>query len=305
MNPHTAPPPRTAPTSRTAPTPRGAVRDFLRRFVREKRLGMVGAVIVLLLLFFGIFADLLAPYGMDEKSLRDRFAAPSAQFLLGADQVGRDILSRLIYGARISLVVGLAATTITVVVATLIGVPSAYFGGRFDVITQRFVDGWMSFPELLVLLTVMSMVGRGTLQIILVIGIFTGIRWTRVVRSAVIGIKENDYFEAAQAVGQRHLGTIVRHILPNILGPLIVIYSVSLGWAILAEASLSFLGFGLPLDVPSWGGMLSGEGRRYLERKPALALWPGFCLTVVIYGVNMLGDALRDLFDPRLVGGRR
>ena len=153
----------------------------------------------------------------------------------------------------------------------LIGVPSGYFGGRFDVITQRFVDAWMSFPELLVLLTVMSMVGRGQLQIILVIGIFTGVRWTRVVRGAVIGIKGNDYFEAARAVGQPHLGIIVRHILPNILAPLIVIFSVSLGWAILAEASLSFLGFGLPLDVPSWGGMLSGEGRRYLERKPALA----------------------------------
>ena len=284
---------------------RGAASALLRRFIREKRLGVVGAVIVLLLLVCGVFADLLAPYGMDEKSLPDRFAAPSARYLLGADQVGRDILSRLIYGARISMLVGLAATTVTVAVAALVGVPSGYFGGRFDVITQRFVDAWMSFPELLVLLTVMSMVGRGQLQIVLVIGIFTGIRWTRVVRGAVIGIKENDYFEAARAVGQPHLGIIVRHVLPNILGPLIVIYSVSLGWAILAEASLSFLGFGLPLDVPSWGGMLSGEGRRYLERKPALAMWPGVCLTVVIYGINMLGDALRDLLDPRLAGSGR
>ena len=290
---------------RTEPKARGAARALVRRFIREKRLGVVGAVIVLLLLVFGIFSELLAPYGMDEKSLPDRFAAPSAQYLLGADQVGRDILSRLIYGARISLVVGLAATTVTVAVAMLIGVPSGYFGGRFDVITQRFVDAWMSFPELLVLLTVMSMVGRGQLQIILVIGIFTGVRWTRVVRGAVIGIKGNDYFEAARAVGQPHLGIIVRHILPNILAPLIVIFSVSLGWAILAEASLSFLGFGLPLDVPSWGGMLSGEGRRYLERKPALAMWPGICLTVVIYGVNVLGDALRDLLDPRLAGAAR
>ena len=233
----------------------------------------------------------------------DRLAPPSAKHLLGADGAGRDILTRLIHGARISLVVGLAATTATIVVAAAIGVPSGYLGGRYDIVVQRFVDGWMAFPGLLVLLTVMSIVGRGTLQIIVVLGILYGIHNSRVLRSAVIVIKENDYIAAAAATGNRKLRTVLRHVLPNIVAPVSIIYSINIGYIILDEAALSFLGFGLPLEVPSWGGMLSGDGRRYMERKPELALFPGICLAVVVYGVNMFGDAVRDLLDPRLKGG--
>ena len=282
---------------------RHAIGDFFIRLVREKPLGVVGGVIVLLLLFCGIFAGVVAPYGMNEINIFDRFAGVSPKHLLGADQIGRDILSRLIHGARVSLIVGLAATTVNVLVAATIGVPSGYFGGKFDIIGQRFVDAWIAFPSLLILLTVMSIVGRGMLQIILVIGILDGIGASRIVRSAVIGIKENDYFLAAKAIGSTAAGTVMRHIMPNILAPIIVIYSVSVGWAIMAEAGLSFLGFGLPAEIPSWGGMLSGAGRRYMEQKPSLALYPGLCLAVVIYGVNMFGDAMRDLLDPRLRGG--
>ena len=282
---------------------RNALADFFFRLVREKRLGVVGGVIVLILLFCGIFADVLAPYGMNEISLEDRFAPRSAKYLLGTDQLGRDIISRIIYGARVSLIVGLAGTVVNIVVASIIGVPSGYFGGKYDIIVQRFVDAWMSFPGLLILLTVMSLVGRGTLQIILVLGILFGIGSSRIVRSAVIGVKENDYFLAAEAIGSTNARTLIWHIVPNIMAPIIIIFSISIGDIILSEAGLSFLGYGLPPDVPSWGGMLSGEGRRFMEIKPELALYPGLCLAVVIYGVNMFGDAVRDLLDPRLRGG--
>ena len=284
---------------------RNALGDFFVRLVREKRLGVVGGVIFLILIFLTIFADALAPYGMDEMRILDRFAAPSANHLLGGDQVGRDILSRLIYGARISMVVGLAGTSITVVVASIIGVPSGFFGGKYDIIVQRFVDAFLAFPGLLILLTVLSIVGPGILQIILVLGILTGIFSSRIIRGAVIGIKENDYFLAAKAIGSPTTRTVMRHIMPNIMAPIIIIFSITIGGIILDEASLSFLGFGLPPEVPSWGGMLSWEGRRYMEIKPELALFPGLCLAVVILGVNMFGDAMRDLLDPRLRGSER
>ena len=282
---------------------RHALSDFFVRLVREKPLGVAGGIIVLILLFSGIFADFLAPHGMNELHLIDRLAAPSAKYLLGADQLGRDILSRIIYGARVSMIVGLAGTTVAILVAAIIGVPSGFLGGKFDIIVQRFVDGWMAFPGLLILLNVMSLVGRGMLQIVLVLGILSGIGASRIVRSAVIGIKENDYFLAAEAIGSSPPRTLIRHVMPNIMAPMIVIFSVNIGWIILDEAGLSFLGFGLPPDVPSWGGMLSGEGRRFMEIKPVLAFYPGLCLAVVIYGVNMFGDAVRDLLDPRLRGG--
>jgi peptide/nickel transport system permease protein len=227
----------------------------------------------------------------------------SARYLLGTDYVGRDLLSRLIHGARLSLTVGLAATTLNVVVAVLIGGISGFLGGKWDLVVQRFVDAWMAFPGLLLLLTIMSVVGQGILQIIVVLGIAGGIGGSRVVRGAVIGIKENDYFLAARAVGTPTSQILTRHVLPNIMAPIIIIFSINIGGVIIAEASLSFLGFGLPIKIPSWGGMLSREGRRFMEQAPWLALWPGLFLTLVVYSLNMFGDALRDLLDPRLRGG--
>ena len=282
---------------------RSLLAEFFIRLVREKPLGVVGAVIVLIMLFSGIFADFLAPHGMNELNLIDRLSAPSAKYLLGADQIGRDILSRIIYGARVSMIVGLAGTTVSILVAAIIGVPSGFLGGKFDIIVQRFVDGWMAFPGLLILLNVMSLVGRGMLQIILVLGILSGIGASRIVRSAVIGIKEDDYFLAAEAIGSSPPRTLIRHVMPNIMAPIIIIFSINIGWIILDEASLSFLGFGLPPEAASWGSMLSREGRRYMEIKPVLALYPGLCLAVVIYAINVFGYAIRDLLDPRLRGG--
>ena len=291
------------PSVEIAPKRRSRLAAFLIRLVKEKPLGTAGGVIILLLIFVAIFADVLAPYPYIEIHLADILKAPSAQYLLGTDHVGRDFLSRIIYGARISMAVGLAATTINVVVAVLIGGISGFLGGKLDLAVQRFVDAWMAFPGLLLLLTIMSIAGRGLLQIILILGIAGGIGGSRVLRGAVIGIKENDYFLAARAIGSPRWRTLIRHVLPNIMPVVIIIFSISVGGVIMSEASLSFLGFGLPASVPSWGGLLSREGRQYMEVAPWLALWPGLALTITVYCLNMFGDAMRDLLDPRLRGG--
>ena len=277
--------------------------DFLRRLVKEKPLSIIAGVVILLLMLVAIFADVLAPFPHDEVNIVDRMRAPSGRYLLGTDQLGRDLLSRLIFGAQISLTVGLAATAVNVVVAVLIGGPSGFFGGRLDLAAQRFVDAWMAFPGLLLLLTIMSLVGRGVPQIIVVLGVTGGIGNSRVIRGAVIGVKENVYFQAAEAIGSTRSRTLIRHVLPNIAAPLIIIFTINVGAVIISEAALSFLGFGLPISVPSWGGMLSREGRQFMELAPRLALWPGLCLTIVVYCLNMFGDAVRDLLDPRLRGG--
>ena len=278
------------------------LRKFFARLVREQPLGTAGGIVILLLVLVSIFADSLAPYRYEEIHLRDRLQAPTAAYLLGTDHVGRDLLSRLIHGARLSLTVGLAATVLTVVVAVLIGGTTGFIGGRLDLVTQRFVDAWMAFPGLLLLLTIMSIAGRGMLQIIVVLGVSGGIPASRVVRGAVLGVKENAYFQAAQAIGSSRRRSLLRHVLPNIAAPIIIIFSINVGGVIMSEAALSFLGFGLPPDIPSWGGMLSREGRQYMEIAPHLALWPGLCLTIVVYSLNMFGDAVRDLLDPRLRG---
>jgi len=285
------------------PKRRSVLADFFIRLVREKPLGIIGGVIVLLLLLTAIFADLLAPYGYNEIVMADRLAAPSAKHLLGADNVGRDLLSRLIYGARISMYVGLGASAINVIFATLIGLISGYLGGKFDIIVQRFVDALLTFPMLIIVITLMALIGTGIVQVIIVLGIWGGILWIRVVRSAVIAIKENVYLEAARSIGAPTGRILNRHVLPNIAPVMIVIFSVSMAGNILGEASLSFLGFGIPPPTPSWGGMLSSEGRTFMYEAPWLAIWPGLALSIVVYGISMWGDAVRDLLDPRLRGG--
>ena len=291
------------PSAEILPRRRSRLVEFSVRMAREKPLGTVSGIVILILVLVGALADVLAPYPFYEMHLIDRLQGPSTSYLLGNDEMGRDLLSRLMYGARLSLGIGLAATTLDVMVALLIGGTSGFIGGKFDLAMQRFVDAWIAFPGLLILLTVMSITGRGVPQMILVLGISGGIGGSRLLRGAVIGIKENDYFLAARAVGSPTPATLVRHVLPNIMPVMIIIFSISVGGVIMAEASLSFLGFGLPLDVPSWGGMLSGEGRRYMEIAPQLALMPGLALTITIYALNMFGDAMRDLLDPRLRGG--
>ena len=210
--------------------------SFLSRLLKEQPLGAVGGLIVVALVVITIFAAQIAPYEYDRGRVQDRMQGPSAAHLLGTDHVGRDFLSRLIIGGRLSITVGLAATSLNVMVALLIGGTTGFIGGRLDIYAQRFVDAWMSFPGLLLLLTIMSIAGRGVVQIIVVLGVAGGIPASRVVRGAVIGVKENAYFQAAQAIGARTLRTLVRHVLPNIAAPLIVVFSINVGSVIIAEA---------------------------------------------------------------------
>ncbi len=273
------------------------------RLVKEKPLGTIGGVITLLLLLTGIFADFIAPYGMNEIHKSDVMVAPSAQFWLGTDNLGRDLLSRVIFGARISMIVGLAGSTIATFLSTIIGMVSGYIGGKFDLVVQRFVDAVMSFPSMILAMVLITMVGPGIWQVVIILGITWGIGGSRIVRSATIGIKENMYVVAAVAAGCTTTRILTRHVLPNIMAPVIILFTTRMPAMILAEASLSFLGFGVPPPAPSWGGMLSGTGRRYMFLAPWLVIWPGLFLSIVVYGVNMFGDALRDLLDPRLRGG--
>ena len=280
-----------------------AGRSFFVRLVREKPLGTVGGVIVLLMLFTAIFADFLAPYPYDEIHIADRLHPPGDKYLLGADALGRDVLSRILYGARLSMYVGLGASAINVLFAAIVGIPSGYIGGKFDLIVQRFVDALLSFPGLILLITVMSLVGVGVVQVIVVLGLLGGIAWIRVIRAAVIGIRENVYFEAARAIGAPTLHLLWRHVIPNIMPVLVITFTIAVPGNILAEATLSFLGVGIPPPHPSWGGMLSWESRTYMYEAPWLAVWPGVALSIAVYGISMWGDAVRDLIDPRLRGG--
>jgi len=277
--------------------------DVIIRLVKEKPLGAVGGAIVLAMFITGISADFLAPRDRNLISLPDQLSPPSAQYPLGTDNLGRDLLSRIIFGARISMIVGLAASGLSVLTAATIGVVSGFLGGKFDIVVQRFVDAWMCFPWLFIVLSVMSLLGPGLLQVIIVLGLLSGINSSRVVRGAVIGIKENVYVEAARAIGCPTRRILARHIFPNVTAPIIILFTVAMGAMILAEATLSFLGFGIPPPEPSWGGMLSGAGRVYMLTAPWLAIWPGLALSVAVFSINMFGDALRDILDPRLRGG--
>ena len=277
---------------------------FIKRLFREKPLGAAGAVICLIFLFCGIFADVLAPYGMNEIKLSNRLKPPSWDHPFGTDNLGRDMLSRNLYGAQISVIIGLSAATLATFISVLLGIVTGYLGGKFDLIVQRMVDAWMSFPDLIILIVVVAVLGPGTWQIIGVLGLLLGIGGSRIIRSAVVSVRENMYVHAAQSIGASTGRILWRHILPNVLPPVIVLFTSRVGTVILAESALSFLGLGVPPPTPTWGGMLSGSGRTFMFQGPWLVLFPGLCLTLVVYAINVYGDALRDIFDPRMRGSR-
>lgn len=283
---------------------RGAVLDFVVRLFREKPLGAAAGVVFLLFLSCGIFADVLAPYGFNQISPLNRLKPPSWKFPLGTDHLGRDMLSRCLYGAQLSVIIGLSAAALATVISVLIGILTGYLGGRFDLVSQRFVDAWMSFPDLVILIVIVSVVGPGMVQIIFTLGLLLGIAGSRIIRSAVVSARENMYVHSAQSIGASTGRILWRHLLPNIMPPIIVLFTTRVGAVILAESGLSFLGLGVPPPAPTWGGMLSGSGRTYMFQGPWLALAPGLCLTAVVYATNVFGDALRDLLDPRMRGSR-
>ncbi|MBN1381143.1 MAG: ABC transporter permease [Deltaproteobacteria bacterium] len=282
---------------------RGSAPDFVRRLFREKPMGAFGGMIFLILLITGIFADFLAPYHYNAGDISMRFYPPSPEHILGTDELGRDIFSRIIYGAQLSLIVGFSATAIATIISTIIGITTGYIGGKFDMYTQRFVDAWMCLPPIVVLMVLVSIVGAGIVQLILILGIIGSIGASRITRSVVITVKESVYVKAAEAIGVSTLRILTHHILPNIMYIVIVGFSMAIAGNIMAEATLSFLGMGIPAPYPSWGGMLSGPGRKYLFHYPMLSVWPGLALTIVVFGINMFGDAVNDLLDPSLRGG--
>jgi peptide/nickel transport system permease protein len=290
-----------SPSSRAE---RHGVIRFIIRLFREKPLGAAGGVIFILFLFCGIFADVLAPYGMNQISPRNRLLAPSWAYPFGTDNLGRDMLSRCLYGAQISVIIAFTAASLATIVSIAIGILTGYLGGKIDLVTQRVVDAWMSFPDLIILLVVVSVLGPGLPQIIFTLSLLLGVAGSRIIRSAVVSVRENMYVHAAQSIGASTGRILWRHILPNIMPPVIVLFTTRVGTVILAESSLSFLGLGVPPPIPTWGGMLSGSGRTFMFQGPWLALAPGLCLTIVVYATNVFGDALRDLLDPRMRGAR-
>jgi peptide/nickel transport system permease protein len=282
----------------------GPAIGLIVRLFREKPLGAAGAVIFLLFLLCGIFAGLLAPYGMNEISPVNRMRPPSGAFPLGTDYLGRDVLSRLLHGAQLSVIIGFSAAGLATVISIAIGIVSGYAGGRVDLVIQRFVDAWQSFPALVILIVAVAVLGPGMPQVIGVLALLYGIAGSRIIRGAVVSVRENTYVHAAQSIGASTLRILWRHILPNVMPVVIVLFTSRVGAVVLAEAALSFLGLGVPPPAPTWGGMLSGSSRTYMYQGPWLALAPGLALTIVVYAINVLGDALRDLLDPRMRGSR-
>ena len=277
---------------------------FWARLWRDKPLGAAGAVVLLVFLVCGVLADSISPYGYNEIAPIDRLKPPSWQHWFGTDNLGRDMLSRCLYGARLSVIIGCSGALLATLVSVVLGIVSGYFGGKVDMALQRVVDAWMSFPDLIVLIVVVSVLGPGMPQIIGTLGLLLGIGGSRIVRSAVVSVREHMYVHAAQSIGASSLRILWRHVLPNVMAPIIVLLTTRVGTVILAESGLAFLGLGVPPPAPTWGGLLSGSGRTYMFQGPWLVIAPGLCLTAVVYATNVFGDALRDLLDPRMRGSK-
>jgi peptide/nickel transport system permease protein len=278
--------------------PRAA--SWMLRFCWRKPLGAIGAVIILVLLVMAVFADRIAPYAYDQSIARMK--PPSAQFWMGTDNLGRDVWSRVVYGARISVTVGFATVALGTLLAVVVGVSSAYVGGTYDILVQRVVDAWISFPALVIILSLLAALGPGLLNLIFALSIIGAAGTSRVIRGATLSIMQHPYIEAARAIGAGHGRILALYVLPNIMATIIILATIGLGTVILAESALSFLGFGVPPPYPSWGGMLSGSGRTFMYHAPWMALFPGAAISLAVFGFNMLGDALRDVLDPRLRG---
>ena len=292
-------------TSPEAGLPQGRQIGLLAKswnLAKRNPLGTMGAVIFSLVLLMAIFSPLVATHQPNQQSASDRLLPPSASHWMGTDEAGRDVWSRVVYGARVSLYVGVVSVILATVAGTMVGITSAYLGGRSDVIIQRIVEVFLAFPTLILALVIMAMLGSSVTNLIIAVVLAFSWRFSRVVRGSALSMKEEPFVDAARAIGAGHLRIMIRHLLPNILAPIIVLASTNLGIIIFIEASLSFLGFGTPPPTPSWGRMLSGTASGYFQIAWWMAFFPGLVLSFAILGVNALGDALRDILDPRLRG---
>ncbi len=274
----------------------------LLRFARRKPLGAAGAVLMLLMVVCALFADMLATHDPIATDAAHTLALPGAEHWLGADHLGRDIYSRIVHGARISLLVGVMSTLLGSVLGGIIGLLSAYFGGKTDLISQRVLDILQGLPLLVLALVMSAALGPAVHNVIIAISVPIIPRAARVIRASVLSIREMQYVEAARALGVQHLRIAFRHILPNTMGTFLVLSTAQLGSAVLVEATLSFLGLGVPEPYPSWGRMLSVSAAEYAQKAPHLVLFPGAAISLAVFGSNLLGDALRDTLDPRLRG---
>lgn len=272
----------------------------IRKFILTKPLGAAGGAVILLMVLTAIFADVLAPYDPFDIQQRLQFKPPSLAHWLGTDEFGRDQLTRLIYGARIALFIGLTAAFIGATGGALLGVMSAYLGGKTDLLLQRVMDVMLAFPLLILALAIVSVLGRSLPNVVLAIAIPIIPRTTRIIRSSALSVKENMFVEAARAIGSSHKRVMLQHILPNVMAPYLIMLTAQFGNAILVEASLSFLGLGTAEPTPSWGLMLSGGAPLYAEKAPWVAIFPGVAISLAVFGFNLLGDSLRDALDPKL-----
>jgi peptide/nickel transport system permease protein len=278
------------------------VGQALWRFTRKKPLGAVGGLIMGLIVATALLADLAATRDPIATDAAHTLARPSIIYWLGTDNLGRDIYSRIVHGARVSLIVGVASTLLGSALGGVIGLLSGYAGGKVDLVTQRILDILQGLPLLVLALVMSAALGPSITNVVIAISVPIIPRAARVVRSSVLSIREMQYVEAARAVGLRHLRIAFRHVLPNTVGPFIVLCTAQLGSAILVEAALSFLGLGVPEPYPSWGRMLSLSAAEYAQKAPHLVLFPGLAISLAVFGSNLLGDALRDTLDPRLRG---
>ncbi|MBW1971605.1 MAG: ABC transporter permease [Deltaproteobacteria bacterium] len=276
------------------------VKDFWRYFKRRK-LAIIGLVLVILFFFIAIIAPKIAPYDPGQINVEEKLIAPCSRHLLGTDNLGRDLFSRMLYGSRISLSVGFIAVGISIIIGILVGSISGYFGGWIDIILMRFVDIMMCFPSFFLVLTVIALLGPNIVNVMIVIGVTSWMGTARFVRAEFLSLKERDFLYAARAMGASDTRIIFRHLLPNAMAPVLVTATLGVATAILTEAGLSFLGIGVQPPTPSWGNILT-EGRIYIFDAWWLTLFPGFAILITVLAFNLLGEGLRDALDPRLRG---
>jgi len=283
--------------------PRLTIGQEVVKFIRTKPLGAAGALIILAMMVVGAFSEVLAPYDPYQADYGLQFARPSVDHWFGTDEFGRDLMSRIIYGARIALFVGFTASFAGCTLGALLGVVSAYSGGRVDLFLERLMDILLAFPQLILALAIASILGPAVQNVVIAISIPIIPRAARVVRSTALSVKENVYVEAVQALGASRRRIVLQHIVPNVTAPYIIMLTAQLGGAILAEAALSYLGLGSAEPTPSWGLMLSGSALSYAEKAPWIAVFPGIAISLGVFGFNLFGDSLRDALDPKLRKG--